>query len=61
MNKQQIIDHYQKEIDNAETPMEKNLLEAEMEHKIKLLDLGEETNYSKKQSDSDFECIACGS
>jgi len=41
--------------------MEKNLLKAEMNHKLKLVDLNEDTNYQTRASESKFECIGCGS
>jgi hypothetical protein len=61
MTVEEIKTHYTGEIENAETAMEKNLLKAEMNHKIKLLDLNAEADYSKLASESKFDCIGCGS
>lgn len=59
MKVEEIKSHYEKLIEQAETAMEKNLLKAEMNHKLKLLELNQETDYDKMASDSQFECIGC--
>lgn len=59
MTAEEIKAHYKLEIEKAETAMEKNLLKAEMNHKLKLVDLNEETDYQKRASESKFECIGC--
>lgn len=59
MTVEEIKSHYSGLIEQADTAMEKNLLKAEMNHKLKLLDLNQETDYQKMSSDSQFECIGC--
>ncbi|MDC3220343.1 hypothetical protein OAT71_00875 [Flavobacteriales bacterium] len=61
MTAEEIKAHYKLEIEKAESAMEKNLLKAEMNHKLKLVDLNEDTNYQTRASESKFECIGCGS
>jgi|DEB0MinimDraft_6_1074348.scaffolds.fasta_scaffold431791_1 hypothetical protein len=55
----EIKEEYALKMNNAESMMEKNLLNAEMKHKLKLVNAGEETDYTKRASESDFECIGC--
>lgn len=45
---------------NANSDFEKNVIQAEYEHKIKLLGLQEEIAQNNlKNNDSDFQCIGC--
>lgn len=61
MTVEEIKAHYMSEIEKAETAMEKNLLKAEMNHKLKLMDLNQDADYSALAAKSKFECIGCGS
>lgn len=61
MTENQIREEYALKMDKAETSMERNLMKAEMNHKLKLINAGEETNYQNRASESKFECVGCGS
>jgi len=62
MTKENITNQYTQKIKDAESVMEKNLLKAEMNHKLKTLDLGLDAERLKELRDSSqFECEGCGS
>jgi hypothetical protein len=61
MSELEIQEHYKQQIEQADSFLEKNLLKAEMNHKLKLASVGESTDYAQASSNSDFECIGCGS
>lgn len=61
MTVEEIKGHYMSEIEKAETAMEKNLLKAEMNHKVKLMEMNANTNFQQMREESQFECIGCGS
>lgn len=46
-------------IDSAENAMSKNILKAERDHKIKLTEAGQETDYSIQASKSPYVCEGC--
>lgn len=55
MSKDELKDNYREKIQNEESPFMKNILEAELKHKLELLDLGIENITPPKPDD----CIAC--
>jgi len=59
MSIKEIKAHYAQEIEKAQSSMDKNLLKAEMNHKIKVLELGIDPKAGRDASQ--FECIGCGS
>lgn len=59
MNRQQIIDHYQEQIKEAETDFERAMLERECQHKIKLFDQG--INPDEDRKNNNIACVGCGS
>ena len=62
MTVEKIKAHYASEIEKADSALEKNLLKAEMEHKLKTLNLGYTDEELKEMRDkSQFECEGCGS
>ena len=59
---EQIISHYSELINEAKTDFEIKLLQAEMDHKIKLFNQGiSATDIESNRNGSQFECIGCGS
>lgn len=62
MTREEIIQKYESEIEKSDSTMEKNLLVAEMNHKLKLLsvDLTDE-DIKRMRDESDYECEGCGS
>jgi len=55
MSKENLEEHYQKLIKNEDSPFMKEILKAELKHKLSLLELGIE-NITPPDPD---ECIAC--
>jgi hypothetical protein len=59
MSKLQIQEQYKEKIASADTIFEKQMIEAEMKHKIRMIEEGID---AKAQRDaSQYECIGCGS
>ena len=57
----EIREFYAKKIEDAETAFEKNVIRAEMEHKVKTAQLGYTDEELKAMRDaSDYECEGCG-
>ena len=57
MTKEELRASYQKQIEQANTELEKGLLRAELNHKLR--NLGKD--FKKEREASQFECIGCGS
>jgi len=55
MSKDELKDNYREKIQNEESPFMKNILEAELKHKLELLELGIKNINPPKPDD----CIAC--
>jgi hypothetical protein len=55
MSKDELKNNYRERIQNEESPFMKNILEAELKHKLELLDLGIENIIIPDPDD----CIAC--
>ena len=58
MNKKELWEQYQKDLENAESTFEKNLLKAEYDHKIQLLGLNVGTVNTCSMDNPD--CEECG-
>lgn len=61
MSIEDLKEEYRKKKDLAEGVFEKNLLDAELNHKIKLLSVSEEADMAIRRDESEFECFGCGS
>ena len=68
MTEQQIKDtqaflkeRYEKELEMAESPLEKKMLEKEYSKNVELVKAGNNIFESNRPDDSDFECLNCGS
>ena len=59
MTAEEIKTHYDAQIEAAETPFEKQMLEAERNHKLKMAEEGIDAEAARKASQ--FECVGCGS
>jgi len=60
MNKEELKIKYTNKINQTETELSKNLLKAELKHKLKMIEKGIDTD-KERSKNSDFECIGCGS
>ncbi len=58
MTKEELKNSYAKQIEQATTELDKGLLRAELEHKIKMLDAGVNADEEREKASS-FECIGC--
>jgi hypothetical protein len=57
-----IREDYQAKMDEVDTAFEKNIIKAEMEHKLKMLHEGiNEDDNKQAREESQFDCIGCGS
>lgn len=59
MSKKEIKEHYAARIEAAETAFEKNMINAELNHKLQMIENGIDAEADRKASQ--FECIGCGS
>jgi len=59
MSKLEIQEQYREKIAQAETPFQKQMIEAEMKHQLKMIEQGIDAEADRKASQ--FECVGCGS
>lgn len=59
MNKQEIIDYYQNQINKAESKLEASALEFQCKQHLQAYENGEE--YKTENDQGYFECFGCGS
>jgi len=56
MTEKELKEHYQKQIENTDSAFQKNILQAEMEHQIKMLRQG-----ITPELNNEDDCLFCGS
>jgi hypothetical protein len=59
MSKLEIQEQYKEKIAQAETAFERQMLEAEMKHQLRMMENGVDAEAQRKASQ--YECIGCGS
>jgi hypothetical protein len=59
MSKLEIQEQYKEKIAQAETSFEKQMIEAEMKHQLKMIENGIDAEADRNASQ--FECVGCGS
>jgi hypothetical protein len=57
MSKKEIKEQYRMQIEKAGSHFEKQMLQAERDHKLKMLDLN--VDEEKSREDSHFVCVGC--
>lgn len=60
MSKIEIQEQYREKIAQAETAFERQMLEAEMKHQLRMVEEGIDP-FEQMKKNSEFECINCGS